>query len=141
MGYDEPDFTRNPHTDKRGLTEQKAIFADNVLRVGKDAAAAMAYPDATDKSQGEIASRNMSDPVILHSISKLADLRGVKREDCLDAIKKGLSEANPKAYLHAAELGLKIHKEIGDTKTVVAVPVSKEQFLELCGQFWATKPK
>lgn len=140
MGYGESDFKRNSKTDKRGLKEQRAIFADNVLRVGKDEAAAMAYPDATPKSQGEMASRNMNDPVILHSISKLADLRGVKREDCLDAIKKGLSEDNPKAYLHAAELGLKIHKEIGDTKTVVAVPVSKEQFLELCGAFWKSKP-
>lgn len=136
----EPRYVRNPKRDKRGLTEPQAVFADNVLKVGKDEAGAMAYPDATLKSQGELASQNMNNPIILHSISKLADLHGVKREDCLDAIKKGLNNDNPKAYLHAAELGLKIHKEIGDTKTVVAVPVSKEQFLELCGAFWKSKP-
>lgn len=133
------DYDVNPKRDKRGLTKPQQVFVENVLEIGPVEAAKKAYPTVTDKSAGEMASRNMRNPAIVSSISAMADARGVKREDCLDAIARGLKEDNPKAYLTAAKLGLEVHKELGGN-TILPVPVTKEQYIELCRTFWTEKP-
>lgn len=134
------DYIRNPKKDKRGLTPQEAVFADNVLEVGKEAAAAMAYPDATRESQGVMASRNLSKPDIVLSISKELDRQGVKDETLCQAIKRGLDEESPKAYLKAAEIGFKLKGHLKTEKEGGVVPITKDLFVELCSVFWGTKP-
>lgn len=135
------DYDVNPARDKRGLTKPQAIFADNVLEVGKEKAAEMAYPDASPSSQGEMASRNLSNPDIVRSISKELDAQGVKDETLCKAIKRGLDEDSPKAYLKAAELGFKLKGHLKDDKQSGAVPITKDLFVELCSVFWGTKPQ
>ena len=140
MAYDKPEYARNPKLNKDGLTKKQAIFVENALEVGKDKAAEMAYPDATPRSQGLIADENLRNPTVLLSLGEKAERRGLSLNSGIDAIKKGLDEENPQAYLKAAELTLKIHGHLQDNKVAIPIPVSKEQYLELCRTFWTTKP-
>lgn len=132
-------YSVNPKKDKRGLLKPQQVFADNVLAVGKEEAARMAYPNATPKSQGEIASRNLAHPEIILSISKTLELQGVKDETLCQAIKRGLEEDSPKAYLKAAELGFRLKGHLKDNNQA-AVQVTKDVFVDLCKAYWATKP-
>ncbi len=152
MAYDEPDFVRNPKRDKRGLTEPQAVFADNVLEHGKEVAAEMAYPDADPESHRKLASENLKHPVVLSTISELADRKGLTKDSCVETIKDGLKATklygkegieheDHTARLRAAELGLKLHGQLKEDRGVILpVPVSKEQYMELCKTFWNTKP-
>lgn len=134
------DYDVNPARDKRGLTKPQAIFADNVLEVGKDKAAAMAYPLADSESHRKLASENLKNPVVLSNISKLADAKGLTKNACLSAIKRGLDAESPKAYLKAAELGLRLHGELKNAEQGPSVQMTKDVFVELCSVFWRTKP-
>lgn len=149
-GYD-----RNPSKDKRGLTRQEAVFADSVLEVGVKEAAAMAYPDATPESQRVIAAQKLDKPEVLSSISRIANQKGLTRDACVEAIKDGLTAVkkiwnkqgdeieydDTPSRLKAAELGLKVHGELREDRTILPVPVTKDQYRELCREFWNNAPK
>lgn len=149
------DYTLNPKKDKRGLTPQEAVFADNILEVGKEAAAALAYPLATPESQRVIAAQKMEKPEVLSSISRLANAKGLTKDACLGAITEGLSAVkktwnkqgdeieydDTPSRLKAAELGLKVHGELKNTEASGTVPITKDLFIELCQTFWGTKPQ
>lgn len=139
MGYGS-DFVRNPKRDKRGLTKAQAIFADNVPLVGRPEAAAMAYPDATPESQKSLACENMAKPEVVLSIGKIADRIGLTRQSCAETIRKGLDARDGKTALRAAELGLKLHGELRDNTVAIPIPVTKEQYADLCRAFWTSKP-
>lgn len=148
-------YSVNPKRDKRGLTKPQQVFADNVLEVGKDQAAAMAYPDADEESHRKLASENLKHPEVLHSISKLADEKGLTRASCVETIKEGLSavktrwnkegdeieDADNTARLKAAEMGLKLHGELREDRTILPIPVTKEQYKELVREFWNGEPQ
>lgn len=116
-------YSVNPKKDRRGLTKQEAVFADNVLDVGKEKAAEMAYPLAEPDSHRKIASEKLQKPEVLRSISRLANGKGLTRDACLTAInggltatklygKDGIEHADHAVRIKAAELGLKIHGEL-----------------------------
>lgn len=145
-------YSVNPKRDKRGLTKPQQVFADNVLEVGKDQAAAMAYPDADEESHRKLASENLKHPEVLHSIGKLANEKGLTKISCVEAIKEGLSatrlfgkegieHADHSARLKAAEMGLKLHGELREDRTILPIPVTKEQYQDLCRTFWTEKPQ
>lgn len=140
MAYPKESHYRSKR-DERGLTKQQAIFADNVLEVGKEKAAEMAYPDADPDNARFLAAQNLKNPVVVSTIGKLADAKGLTKNACLEAIKKGLDDESPKAYLKAAELGLRIHGELKTTESNNQVPITKDLFVEMCSAFWGTKPK
>lgn len=143
-------YSVNPKKDKRGLTKQEAVFADNVLEVGKEKAAAMAYPLAEPDSHRKIASEKLQKPEVLHSISRIANEKGLTKDACISTItdglaatklygKEGIEHADHAARLKAAELGLKVHGELRDSSGP-AVQVTKDVFVDLCKAYWATKP-
>lgn len=140
MAYPKESHYRSKR-DERGLTKQQAVFADNVLEVGKEKAAELAYPDAAPESIKALASENLKHPIVISTISKLADKKGLTKDACLTAIKKGLDDESPKAYLKAAELGLRIHGELKNAELQNQVPITKDLFVEMCSAFWGTKPK
>lgn len=124
----------NPKRDKRGLLPTQAVIVDNILDIGPRAAVELAYPDSPNLN----VSRAISVPAVAEAISKAATRRGLTLNSGLDAIKESLSD--PKDRLRAGELTVKIHGGLKDSGPVVAVPVSKEQFIDLCRTFWTTKP-
>lgn len=122
------------------------------MDLGPEKAAAKAYPLATPESQERIAREKMSNPEILLSLSKEAELIGLRKRDCIETIKEGLkatklygkeSVEHPdhSSRLHAAEMGIKIHGGLLNDRTILPIPVTKEQYNELCMTFWGTKPK
>ena len=144
-------YTRDPKKDKRGLTPQQSVFADNVPVVGKEVAAEIAYPDTTETSKKIIRNRNMRNPLVAKAISKIADEHGLTRSKCVETICDGLSATklagkdaieydDHASRLRAAELGLKLHGELREDRTILPIPVNKEQYIELCKTFWGTKP-
>ena len=149
------DYDVNPARDKRGLTKPQAIFADNILEVGKEKAAEMAYPDADPESHRKLASENLKHPQVLSNISKIADSKGLTKDACVEAIKDGLGAvkkafskegdeieyADTPSRLKAAELGLKVHGELKNTEQGSGVQMTKDVFVELCSVFWGTKPQ
>lgn len=147
-------YTVNPKRDKRGLTKPQQVFADNILEVGKEKAAEMAYPDASPESQRVIAHQNLEKIEVLSSISTLANKKGLTKDLCLEAIKNGLTSTKKtwnkmgdeieyddnSSRLKAAELGLRVHGELRNDRTILPVPVTKEQYQDLCREFWGSKP-
>lgn len=152
MAYDEPDFVRNPKKDKNGLTPKQALFVEKAVEVGHVEAGRIAYPDASPKDAQVIASQNMQNPELVHNISVLANRKGLTQDACVETIKEsltatklygkeGIEHADAPARLRAAELGLKLHGQLKEDRGVILpVPVSKEQYMELCKTFWNTKP-
>lgn len=144
----------NPKRDRDGLTKPQQVFRDKVLEVGPVKAAEAAYPGAQPESQRVIAHQNMTNPVIVSSISRLADAKGLTKDACLEKIKDGLEASNVtvdmmgrkhettdhKTRLKAAELGLRVHGELKNGEPSGAVPITKDLFVELCSVFWGTKP-
>lgn len=141
-------YSVNPHKDKRGLTPQQAIFVDNALVVGPKEAAAMAYPNASEKSQGEIAAQNMVNDEVVLSLGKEAEKLGLKKKNCIETIIDGLKATklygqgaieHPDfaARIKAAELGLKIHGELKDTTNVAVGLFSDGSFRGLIDAYYS----
>ena len=142
----------NPARDKDGLTAKQKEFADKTLEIGALEASKEVYPDSTPESQRVMAAQNMKHPAIVPYISRLADEKGLTKDACVEAIrdglkatklygKEGIEHEDGRARLRAAELGLKLHGELRDDKTILPVPVTKDQYQELCREFWGTKPQ
>lgn len=141
----------NPARDKRGLTEPQAVFADNVIPLGIQAASELAHPDASPESQRVMAYQDLSHPLVSSTISDIAESKGLTKQNCVEAIKNGLAATKPygkegiehddhPSRLKAAELGLKLHGYLRDSAIAIPVPVTKEQYVDLCRAFWGSKP-
>lgn len=130
----------NPARDKDGLTAKQKEFADKALEVGPSQAAREIWPDQVNPAAN--ATKMSKIEVVSSYMSRMLDEKGATRDKCAENIAEKIKSDNDKASLAATEMALEIHGEINKTKgMVLPVPVTKEQYQELCQAFWANAPK
>ena len=128
----------NPKRDKTGLTPKEKEFAEKAMTMPQGQAARevfpeIAYPDSK-------ASKLMKKEQVSSYMSSLLDEKGATRNKCAENIFKKIEGRNDKASLEATRMALEIHGELKKDKTILPVPVTKEQYQELCQEFWKSKP-
>lgn len=130
----------NPSKDRDGLTAHQKNAADKILELGKEAGAREVWPDQVrpDKSADKL----LNLPAVSSYMSRKLDEKGATRDLCAQNIAEKIKGDNSKASLAATEMALEIHGEINKSKgMVLPIPVTKEQYPELCREFWERKPK
>lgn len=130
----------NPKRDKDGLTAHQKKAADTILELGKEAGAKEVWPDQVrpDKSADKL----LGLPAVSSYMSRVLDEKGATREVCAENIVEKIKGDSPKASLAATEMALEIHGELNKSKgMVLPVPVTKDQYQELCRTFWDNAPK
>ncbi len=133
-GYD-----RNPARDKDGLTAKQKQFADNALEVGPSQAAREIWPDQIKPETN--ATKMAKVPAVSSYMSRILDEKGATRDKCATNIAAKISSPDNKASLKATEMALEIHGELNRKQEGPAVQMTKEVFVDLCSQFWASQPK
>lgn len=134
------DFARNPRRDKDGLLPSQKKFADLYMATGdKKAAAKEVWPDAITPELS--ANKTLKNEAVQSYMGKLLNTHGASREDCAENIGAKMKSRNEKASLEATRIALEIHGELKKDKTILPIPVNKEQYQELCREFWRTKPE
>lgn len=131
-------YTVNPKRDKRGLTAKQKRFAELALEIGKKEAAKEVWPDQIRPEK--TASRELGKEQVSSYMSEILDQKGATREYCGENIVAKMRSRNDKASLEATKMALEIHGELKKDKTILPVPVTKEQYQRLCMEFWQSRP-
>ena len=130
----------NPKRDKDGLTAKQKEFADKALEVGPSQAAREIWPDQVNPAAN--ATKMAKVEAVSSYMSRMLDAKGATRDKCAENIAEKIKSRNDKSSLAATEMALEIHGEMNKSKgMVLTVPVTKDQYQELCREFWGSKPK